>query len=219
MKTNILIILIVAIIPFGAVQAVEKCDAPQYAKKESKHLQKQGWRPFSDDACIAEQLANRGKLQMEFDDDLFPKYIYADGISDMCLSIDEAYKKAIAVAQLALVSMSKTEINSRHQVMSASETMESTNSIGGYTFKTISIRNGVEIDTVTISYNGIKLMQSYQNGDEGGVNYNWDAMLRYSDVLPIAKNAWVALRLYRKTDKGYEVLVTLFNYSPKDLEN
>ncbi len=217
MKTNILIFLFVAIIPFCVIDAAGNCDAPKYAQKMSKHLQEQGWRPFSDDACIAEQVANRDKLLMEYDDDLYPKHVAVEGTSDICSSMDEAYKKAVAIAQLNLiVSVSTVEVHG-HTEASASETQMSTDlmstyytSFEGYTWETRSIiRSDVQIDSTTVCYNGIKLMETYQNGEDAGEKFYWDAMLKYCDVLPIARKAMVVFRLYRKTNKGYEVSVSL----------
>jgi len=149
------------------------------------------------------------------DENLRPKYVFSEVTSDFCMSLDEANKKAIALAQLNLIKTYETTTIEAIWNMNTSREV-SHHHRGDYTTDMISHKDGTSIDTIIDRYKDFKLMETYVYDGRTDVTYHWDAILKYSDLMPIAKSAWVVLRAYRKTDQGYEVCVALCNYAPKD---
>jgi hypothetical protein len=68
--------------------------ATKAARNEAKALKKEGWKVNPGTLPLEKQLDNSYLKQQEFDDDLFPKYIMADG-----KSIGESYEAARAAAE------------------------------------------------------------------------------------------------------------------------
>ncbi len=73
--------------------------ATKAARNEAKALKKEGWKVNPGALPLEKQLDNSYLKQQEFDDDLFPKYIMADG-----KSIGESYEAARAAATSLAIS-------------------------------------------------------------------------------------------------------------------
>lgn len=85
----------------------EKCT--KAAKKEAKALKKEGWRVNPGALPLEKQLDNSYLKQMEFDDDLFPKYIMADAKS-IGENYDAAKASAMSLAITSLAGQIQTEV-------------------------------------------------------------------------------------------------------------
>ena len=55
--------------------------ATKDARKEAKRLQKEGWMPAPGALPLDKQLDRSFLMQMEYDDDMFPKYLMAQSMS------------------------------------------------------------------------------------------------------------------------------------------
>lgn len=83
--------------------------ATKIARKEAKKLSKQGWSVVPGALPIEKQLDRSYLMQMEYDADLFPAYIMAEGMS-VGGNYDAAKVQAIELAKLNLATQIETEI-------------------------------------------------------------------------------------------------------------
>lgn len=83
--------------------------ASKAARKEAKNLQKQGWQSAAGALPVEKQLDKSYMMQMEYDDNLFPKYIMAEAMS-IGENYDAAKMQASELAKQGLASQIQTEI-------------------------------------------------------------------------------------------------------------
>lgn len=83
--------------------------ASKSAKKEAKKLVKEGWLAAPGALPIEKQLDRSYMMQMEYDDDMFPKYIMAEGMS-IGENYDAAKMQSLELAKQNLASQIQTEI-------------------------------------------------------------------------------------------------------------
>ena len=83
--------------------------ASKAARKEAKKLIKEGWTSAPGALPVEKQLDRSYLMQMEFDDDLFPKYLMGEGMS-IAESYDAAKMQATELAKQNLAGQIQTEI-------------------------------------------------------------------------------------------------------------
>lgn len=83
--------------------------ATKTARKDSKKLQKEGWQTAPGALPIEKQLDKSYLMQMEYDEDMFPKYIMAEAMS-IGENYDAAKMQAIELAKQNLAGQIQTEV-------------------------------------------------------------------------------------------------------------
>jgi len=83
--------------------------ASKAARKEAKSLSKEGWKTAPGALPIEKQLDKSYLMQMEFDDDMFPKYIMAEAMS-IGENYDAAKLQALELAKQNLAGQIQTEV-------------------------------------------------------------------------------------------------------------
>jgi len=83
--------------------------ATKAARKEAKKLKKEGWMTSPGSLPLEKQLDRSYNMQMEFDENLFPKYIMADAQS-IGQNYDAAKTSATSLAITALAGQIQTEV-------------------------------------------------------------------------------------------------------------
>lgn len=83
--------------------------ATKEARKEAKKLKKQGWQTTPGTLPLEKQIDRAFLMQMEYDDDLFPKYLMAEGMSTG-ENYDGAKMQAIELAKQNLAGQIQTEV-------------------------------------------------------------------------------------------------------------
>lgn len=83
--------------------------ANKAARKEAKKLRKEGWDVTPGALPIDKQLDRSYLMQMEYDSDLFPAYIMAEGMS-IGANYDAAKMQALELAKQNLASQIETEV-------------------------------------------------------------------------------------------------------------
>lgn len=83
--------------------------ATKAARKEAKKLKKEGWDVAPGALPIEKQLDRCYMMQMEYDSDLFPAYIMAEGMS-IGANYDAAKMQALELAKQNLASQIETEV-------------------------------------------------------------------------------------------------------------
>ncbi|MBQ7419719.1 MAG: hypothetical protein IJV17_03140 [Prevotella sp.] len=83
--------------------------ATRTAHKEAKKLVKEGWQTAPGALPIEKQLDKSYLMQMEYDDDLFPKYMMGEGMS-VGQNYDGAKMQAMELAKQNLAGSIQTEI-------------------------------------------------------------------------------------------------------------
>lgn len=83
--------------------------ASKAARKEAKDLSKKGWQTAPGALPIEKQLDKSYLLQMEYDEDMYPKYIMAEAMS-VGENYDAAKMQAIELAKQNLAGQIQTEI-------------------------------------------------------------------------------------------------------------
>ena len=83
--------------------------ATKTARKEAKTLQKAGWQTAPGALPIEKQLDKSYLMQMEYDDDMFPKYIMAEAMS-IGENYDAAKMQALELAKQNLAGQIQTEV-------------------------------------------------------------------------------------------------------------
>lgn len=83
--------------------------ASKAARKEAKKLSKEGWKAAPGALPLEKQLDRSYLMQMEFDDDMFPKYIVGEAIS-VGGNYDAAKMQALELAKQNLAGQIQTEI-------------------------------------------------------------------------------------------------------------
>ena len=83
--------------------------ATKEARKEAKKMKKQGWQTTPGTLPIEKQVDRAFLMQMEYDEDLFPKYLIGEGMS-IGENYDGAKMQAIELAKQNLAGQIQTEI-------------------------------------------------------------------------------------------------------------
>lgn len=83
--------------------------ASKTARKEAKRLKKQGWQSAPGALPLEKQLDKSYMMQMEYDADMFPKYIMAEAMS-IGENYDAAKMQAIELAKQNLAGQIQTEV-------------------------------------------------------------------------------------------------------------
>lgn len=83
--------------------------ATKTARKDAKKLQKEGWQTVPGALPIEKQLDKSYLMQMEYDEDMFPKYIMAEAMS-IGENYDAAKMQAIELAKQNLAGQIQTEV-------------------------------------------------------------------------------------------------------------
>ena len=83
--------------------------ATKTARKEAKKLEKEGWKTSPGTLPIEKQIDKSYLMQMEYDNDLFPKYIMAEAIS-VSGNYDAAKMQALELAKQNLAAQIQTEV-------------------------------------------------------------------------------------------------------------
>ena len=82
--------------------------ASKAARKEAKRLKKEGWQNAPGALPLDKQLDKSYLMQMEYDEDMFPKYIMGEAMS-IGENYDAAKMQAIELAKQALAGQIQTE--------------------------------------------------------------------------------------------------------------
>jgi len=83
--------------------------ATKAARKEAKQLQKDKWKPAIGALPLEKQLDRSYLMQMEYDEDMFPKYLMAERKS-VAANYDAAKMQAMELAKLDLAGQIQTEV-------------------------------------------------------------------------------------------------------------
>ena len=83
--------------------------ASKAAQKEAKRMAKDGWKVTPGALPLEKQFDRSYMMQMEYDDDMFPKYIMAEGMS-IGENYDAAKMQSLELAKQNLASQIQTEI-------------------------------------------------------------------------------------------------------------
>lgn len=83
--------------------------ATKTARKDAKKLQKEGWQTAPGALPVEKQLDKSYLMQMEYDEDMFPKYIMAEAMS-IGENYDAAKMQAIELAKQNLAGQIQTEV-------------------------------------------------------------------------------------------------------------
>lgn len=142
MRKNLFTLLMVGIIGFGSVygqidknQHKERLElvkaskkelnekASKEARKEAKKLSKEGWKAAPGALPIEKQLDRSYLMQMEYDQDGFPKYIMAEAMSTAG-NYDAAKMQALELAKQNLAGQIQTEVTALIENTVANEQMD-----------------------------------------------------------------------------------------------
>lgn len=83
--------------------------ATKAARKEAKKLEKEGWMAAPGALPLAKQLDKSYMMQMEYDDDMYPKYLMGEAMS-IGENYDAAKMQALELAKQNLAGQIQTEI-------------------------------------------------------------------------------------------------------------
>ena len=83
--------------------------AVKQARKEAKRLKKEGWKTSPGAIALEKQLDKSYLMQMEYDEDLYPKYIMAEAVS-VGGNYDAAKMQAMELAKISLAGQIQTEV-------------------------------------------------------------------------------------------------------------
>lgn len=83
--------------------------ATKDARKQAKALAKEGWMPAAGALPLERQLDRSYLMQNEFDDDLFPKYLWGEA-SSVGSNYDAAKMQALELAKINLAREIQTEV-------------------------------------------------------------------------------------------------------------
>ncbi len=90
------------------------------ARKEAKKLNKQGWQAAPGALPIEKQLDRSYMMQMEYDEDMFPKYIMGEAMS-LGANYDAAKQQATALAKQNIAEKIQTEVAALIETEGANE--------------------------------------------------------------------------------------------------
>lgn len=102
--------------------------ATKSARKEAKRLAKEGWMAAPGALPIEKQLDRSYLMQMEYDEDMFPKYMMAERMS-IGANYDAAKMQAVALAKEDLAGQINTEITALVENSVANEQLEANEAV------------------------------------------------------------------------------------------
>lgn len=97
--------------------------ATKAARKEAKKLKKQGWQTAPGALPLEKQLDRSYLMQMEFDEDMFPKYLMGEAMS-IGGNYDAAKMQALELAKQNLAGQIQTEVTALIENTVASEQLD-----------------------------------------------------------------------------------------------
>ena len=97
--------------------------ATKVARKEAKNMQKEGWQTAPGALPIEKQLDKSYLMQMEYDADMYPKYIMAEAMS-IGENYDAAKMQALELAKQNLAGQIQTEITALVENTVANQQLE-----------------------------------------------------------------------------------------------
>lgn len=97
--------------------------ATKAAKKEAKNLAKEGWQAAPGALPIEKQLDKAYRMQSEYDEDMFPKYITGEAMS-VGQNYDAAKMQALELAKQNLAGQIQTEITALIENTVANDQLE-----------------------------------------------------------------------------------------------
>ena len=97
--------------------------ATKAARKEAKRLKKEGWQPAPGALPLEKQLDRSYLMQMEYDEDMYPKYMMAEAMS-IGSNYDAAKMQALELAKQSLAGQIQTEMTSLIENSVANEQLE-----------------------------------------------------------------------------------------------
>lgn len=219
MKRIYSLILLAAMLCVSVMIQAKPTMIEQQAKKRAQEYKKAGWRILPGELPMEEQLVGLFNTIMETGENNKPRYYNAVSISSACNTLAEAEKQAIILARWQLVEMAdldaKVSTISSQTKLDDVETVYSSSRIVskfGYITETVTDTENDSFSSYTMCTEGV-LMQISTVGGVSDEVIHWDVLQRFCETVPIAKNAWCAFKIYRKTDKGYEVRAEMCNYT------
>jgi len=102
--------------------------ATKAARKEAKRLKKEGWQPAPGALPLEKQLDRSYLMQMEYDEDMYPKYMMAEGMS-VASNYDAAKMQALELAKQLLAGQIQTEMTSLIENSVANEQLEANEAV------------------------------------------------------------------------------------------
>ncbi len=97
--------------------------ASKASRKEAKKLKKEGWQTVPGALPLEKQLDKSYLMQMEFDDDMFPKYIMGEAMS-IAGNYDAAKMQALELAKQNLAGQIQTEVTALIENTVANEQLD-----------------------------------------------------------------------------------------------
>ena len=134
--------------------------ASKAARKEAKKLGKEGWKAAPGALPLEKQLDRSYLMQMEYDEDMYPKYLMGEAMS-IAENYDAAKMQALELAKQNLAGQIQTEITALIENSVANEQMSGENAASA-TRRTTSV---VECYRVKSDKNKEVLVRIAYNGD------------------------------------------------------
>ena len=205
-------------------------------RREARRLYREGWRAFPDAQSMAEQLEQTNAVQFHPSDNKSLKYIIGEAVSDICPSLEEAEAQANAMARIDLLQQCEVEcaallsntvlmndeVMDAHVDNASMDVIASKNSFFGFLTKNTVVYDNVSeasLASTELYYNNELLIRNTSTEDDAESEINWEAVIKYGEVVPYAQNAWRITRMYRKVRGGYEAFVRVCNYAPVEKKN
>ena len=191
------------------------------AKKKTQELKKAGWRILPGELPMEEQLIALYTTLFDEDEKGEPRYISVHSISNTCSTLAEAEDHALILGrmemlrateprvELSLMESINTEPDGETKIVAESSRRSST-----YGYTTEIDRVGDDSYTKYTCPQGVMIEYTTKNGISSSV-YHWDVLREFCLMTPMARETWCAFKIYRKTDKGYEVRVEMCSDTPR----
>ena len=196
------------------------------AKKKAQELKKAGWRILPGELPLEEQLIALYTMLFDEDEKGEPRYISVHSISNTCNTLAEAEEQALILGRFDMLRATEPElqISSMESINSEPdgeiiEVISSSRITSTYGYTTEIDREGDDSYTKYTCPQGVMIEYTTKNGISNSV-YHWDVLREFCLMTPMARESWCAFKIYRKTDKGYEVRVEMCSDTPwqKSLE-
>ena len=114
------------------------------------------------------------------------------------------------------------EVMDAHVDNASMDVIASKNSFFGFLTKNTVVYDNVSeasLASTELYYNNELLIRNTSTEDDAESEINWEAVIKYGEVVPYAQNAWRITRMYRKVRGGYEAFVRVCNYAPVEKKN
>lgn len=191
------------------------------AKKKAQEFKKAGWRIMPGELPMEEQLIAFYTMLIDTDEKGEPRYINVQNVSNTCNTLAEAEEQALILGRFEM--LRATEPSYQISIMESInsepdgeiiEDISSSRTISTYGYTTEMDRVGDDSYTKYTCPKGVMIEYTTQNGISNSV-YHWDVLREFCLMTPMARETWCAFKIYRKTDKGYEVYVEMCSDSPR----